>query len=857
VTRFPEPDREQLLDFVSTVFGRATEGLWVPLRTYCEGANRRPWRSELWSWQKLGSLASLADAAGDLAWAAAIAAGPVVFCCPLASFETRDKASEANLAEAFTISVELDEYPERARERAEDLLGPATLVVASGGSWFDPETEEEQNKLHLHWVLREPARSFAKLVKLGEARRRLAQLLGGDPTGAPISHCYRWPDSWHRKSDAVLCRSLEYRPEIIGDLDDAYACIETAEHEEWTREAVDRTTQRRERIVRVVHSGELGTDISDIAAALETIPNPDRAEADSNRGRQWKMWKRTLMAVWAATEGADAGKELALAWSAKSDIHDLAGFEEAWRDIEGSPPDRLGVGTLFYMARQADASWRKPSDIALDPPVVDADGQLVSESLLVPDPDSSEATENALASAEEPEPVAGPAADDLETSTETEARAEAELEQIEPRLEQPELEDPLEPPPAKDDEEPELSAKPVTKLVGGDLPEIIDQVDAILATADPELFDYGDMVVYPAIEAIKTFRARKAQALRLVRVPLIGLIDRATRVIDFQRFDGKRKKWVSIDCPNPVAAGYLARVGQRRLRPLAMITTAPVLRSNGTVLEEPGYDQATGLLYDPRGVVFPKVPQMPSRADALAALDLLRAPFAEFPFVDDAARSVHLAALLSVLARPALRHVPLFAYDSPVPGTGKSKLVECCAMLALGHDCPVISQGDDEIELEKRLGANLLAGDRIIAIDNCDKPLGGQLLCQILTQPLVQVRILGSSKRATLPTHTLLFATGNNFALLGDMLRRGLVCRLDAKTERPELRRFKSEDPVELFRRERARFAVATLTLLRAYIAVGSPIPEIMDESGHIIPMQPLGGFDDWSIIVRDALPPR
>jgi hypothetical protein len=408
----------------------------------------------------------------------------------------------------------------------------------------------------------------------------------------------------------------------------------------------------------------------------------------------------------------------------------------------------------------------------------------------------------------------------------------------------------------RDDENAELVpfSRPIVKIAGGDLPEIIDQADAILATADRDLFDFGDQVVRPALEPITTFHSEKTVGLRLVPVTTIHLVDRMTRVIDFQKFNKKAKRWVSIDCPNAVAAGYLARIGLRRLRPLAAITTAPVLRRDGTVLELPGYDPTTRILFDPRGVDFLPVPLEPSKEDARNALDELKEPFAEFPFVDDAARSVFLSGLLSVLARPAIKFVPCHAFDAPVAGTGKSKLVDCCAILALGHECPVTSQGDDETELEKRLGAHLLAGDRIIAIDNCDKPLGGQLLCQIITQSLVQVRILGLSKRTTIPCNTSLFATGNNFQFWGDMLRRGLIGRLDAQTERPELRVFKREDPVEVFRRERARFVVAVLTILRAYIAAGCPVAEIMDETGNMVAVQPLGGFEEWSLSVRNAL---
>ena len=44
--------------------------------------------------------------------------------------------------------------------------------------------------------------------------------------------------------------------------------------------------------------------------------------------------------------------------------------------------------------------------------------------------------------------------------------------------------------------------------------------------------------------------------------------------------------------------------------------------------------------------------------------------------------------------------------------------------------------------MEKRLGAALIAGDRIISIDNCERPLGGELLCQALTQRILKPRVL-------------------------------------------------------------------------------------------------------------------
>jgi putative DNA primase/helicase len=99
------------------------------------------------------------------------------------------------------------------------------------------------------------------------------------------------------------------------------------------------------------------------------------------------------------------------------------------------------------------------------------------------------------------------------------------------------------------------------------------------------------------------------------------------------------------------------------------------------------------------------------------------------------------------------------------------------------------------------------------------------------------------SKMVTIPNNTLLFANGNNFRLVGDMQRRGLIGRLDAEVERPEMREFAFEDPVVSLKRERSKYVVSALTVLRAYIVAGRPMA-----------VQPLGGFEEWSLLVRDAL---
>ena len=144
--------------------------------------------------------------------------------------------------------------------------------------------------------------------------------------------------------------------------------------------------------------------------------------------------------------------------------------------------------------------------------------------------------------------------------------------------------------------------------------------------------------------------------------------------------------------------------------------------------------------------------------------------------------------------------------------------------------------------MEKRLGATMIAGDGIVSIDNCEHALGGELLCQALTQQTLKIRILGKSVNAEVPSNAALFATGNNLTVTGDMTRRTLMGALDPECERPELRTFDS-DPIEELRQNRGRYVVAALTVLRAYHLAGRP-PQAT----------PLGSFEAWSRWVRDAL---
>jgi hypothetical protein len=410
-----------------------------------------------------------------------------------------------------------------------------------------------------------------------------------------------------------------------------------------------------------------------------------------------------------------------------------------------------------------------------------------------------------------------------------------------------------------------LGHKPVLPLGADKVKEDVDRVEELLAKVDHGLYQRGDFVVRPA-DVVLRIAGRDIRIPGVVRVSTYTAVEILTHFINFQVYDARSEEYKSVNCPHWLAQTFLDRTRHWALPRLNAIITAPTLRNDGSVLQDPGYDKATGILYVP-SQSYPRIPEFPSEEDALIALDKLKELTSEFPFVPDprtaedeaeiaagrisevdlalrsASRSVALSGILTALVRAALPTAPLHAFTSPVQGTGKSKLVDIATMIANGHPAAVISPGQTEEEFEKRFGAELLAGSNVIALDNLNAPLDSALLAQALTQTTVKVRILRTSETPTMPVTALITATGNNLVIIGDLLRRCLRCDLDAGCERPELREFRGQEPVERARRDRVNLVIAGLTFLRAYhVHRNGPLSKS------------IGAFDEWSERVRDSL---
>jgi hypothetical protein len=221
-----EVDAAQIEHFWSLLFRHADEGSYVSFRCFFDD---RDGVDKIQASKLNGSPAlTLQTAVSIASYAANHPNSRLCFAPPVATFTTAKGATEKDLACGVALSVELDQHPEEGCFLLEALIGPATVIVASGGEWTNPKTGELERKLHVHWRLSEPTRTAEDHAKLKRARFFAQRLVGADASTIPLVHPLRWPGSWHRKAEPVLCRIVHDMPSAEIELDDALERLEEA-----------------------------------------------------------------------------------------------------------------------------------------------------------------------------------------------------------------------------------------------------------------------------------------------------------------------------------------------------------------------------------------------------------------------------------------------------------------------------------------------------------------------------------------------------------------------------------------------------------------------------------------------------
>lgn len=282
------------------------------------------------------------------------------------------------------------------------------------------------------------------------------------------------------------------------------------------------------------------------------------------------------------------------------------------------------------------------------------------------------------------------------------------------------------------------------------------------------------------------------------------------------------------------------------LRPLRGITHTPMVRADGSILAEPGYDKASGFLFLPEpGLTVPAVPADPDPAQVRAARELIFTMIEGFPFATEDDRANYVGLLLTPLLRlicpPSYK---LFGIGAHQPGSGKSLLAEIVSII---HGAVMRSEvPEDEAEWRK-MTTSLLATTSapVVVLDNLTGILRSSVLAGLLTMSGdMQDRELGSSRMITTRNDRVWVVTGNNLSLGGDMVRRTITILIDPDMANPETRSFAITDLPAWVRERRGELIHALMVLVRAWVSYGMPMADRAQSDG----------FATWERCVQGVL---
>jgi len=379
---------------------------------------------------------------------------------------------------------------------------------------------------------------------------------------------------------------------------------------------------------------------------------------------------------------------------------------------------------------------------------------------------------------------------------------------------------------------------PTIALETGVEEPVLRQVMAVISR-DPNLFQANGALVQltrcPApddsLDKPPTIRELHHQAIRQI-------------IARYFRFTKPGPKWgVSVAAAVPEwLTGAVTNIHNwPDVNPLVGLVSWPAMRRDGSFITRPGYDARTGLYYTGEQTAVPECPTEESARRAVAKLlDLVK----EFPFVDEAHRMTWLAYPLTIMSRHAVDKCPLFVFDAPGPGTGKSLLAQLAGLMVTGRHLTLMCPSDDDEENRKRITTMMLDSVPACLIDNVVGNFGGAAFDAAITAPEWTDRILGASRRVTLPNTITWAASGNNMTIKGDMGRRVIICRVDAQTESPDKRTFSRTEAelLEMVTTHRLEYLEALVTILR-FGVVSEPCK-----------MPQWGSFERWTRFVRQPL---
>jgi hypothetical protein len=377
--------------------------------------------------------------------------------------------------------------------------------------------------------------------------------------------------------------------------------------------------------------------------------------------------------------------------------------------------------------------------------------------------------------------------------------------------------------------------KSIITAVAGEFSRIVEAAEIEIASTN-QYFQSGGGIV-------SVHRDPKTKQTVVKPLTQPGLAMLLSKLCIWFRFNRSSRSYEVCDPPARHITSLFDAEYYLHLKSLTGVARQPYLRSDGSLVTTPGYDDQSGIYgdFDPKKY---SCIVKPTKEDAMYALGVLRGLLNEFAFSNPCDETAALAAILTATTRPSLATAPMFHIKAPQIASGKSYLASVIATFAGAMGTTAYSFPENDEECRKLLLAAFLESPAVINFDNVTTDIQPyKSLCSAVTEEFLTGRVLGLSKTATVGTRTLLLSSGNNVDPIKDMARRIIVINLDPKIEAPATRTF-ARDPLRDLSELREYYVSQALILIRAWL---------VSETPHI-ECKRVASFSQWSDWVRQAL---
>lgn len=261
-----------------------------------------------------------------------------------------------------------------------------------------------------------------------------------------------------------------------------------------------------------------------------------------------------------------------------------------------------------------------------------------------------------------------------------------------------------------------------------------------------------------------------------------------------------------IDCHDPLGRECIS-IADQVLPEIEEVLKAPMLRSDGSVLDQFGYNkESRTFLVWRRPDNYQTIPERPTEAQANEAIETLSSIVKEFEFASDADRVGWIALILShVLRRLHPGPWVLFAIIADRPGSGKTLLVKLSTEIGgIGKKGAISDHAADSAELSKRIETAANCGEHFLYLDNIAAGtfVSNSHLASMCTDEKIAFRKLGYNIMKSFPNIMYACLTGNNLRFYKELSRRLITIEL----KNQEKTNFKYPDIEDFVREHRAEF---------------------------------------------------